>query len=515
MKRHAAKWIMTPMLAAALLLAPAVGATSTVHAAAQAKAVSATAAQPPISVVLDGTKLALGQPPYMVGGTTLVPMKPIFDALGASVTWEQGTKTVIARKGSITVTLQAGAKTAVVNGTNVKLDVPVQVKNGTTFVPVRFISESFSAEVKWNAAKQQIVIRSAEALWQAEQEQMEKERLSSILTTGQNVALNDEKVVMIQTDLGQGSGVIIGDQDILTNYHVMNEAKSANAVTVDGETFEVEGVVASSEQSDLAIIRTKKPLYIDPIDFAWSFDLNKGDPVIAIGSPLGVQNTATEGIVSNFTYEGDVEYIQFSAPTDHGSSGGGLFNQYGELVGITSSGLDDTNTDISFAVSVYNVWDLLDELDANPDAKPAFIKSKLPDTLDNLTSDQLASFMNDNFGSIATSNGQAELSDWNVTVGSDGWIQMESTIDYSFYTIYGERSMPQIGEWALMNGYEVRKRLPNKMVRIIINFDRVVNFEPRGYKPEEVTKTEDGKWRVKFPIVNYQGNAESALLDTR
>lgn len=514
MKLQAAKWIMTPMLAAALLLAPVAGATSTAHAA-QSSAASATAAQSQISVVLDGAKLKLDQPPYTVGGTTLVPMKPIFDALGARVSWEQSTKTVIARKGTTTVSLQVGAKTAVLNGSSVKLDVPVQVKNGTTFVPIRVVSESFGAEVKWNAQKRQIAIRSKEAIQQAQREQWEQARRASILTTGQNVALNDEKVVMIQTDLGQGSGVVIGDQDILTNYHVMDEAKSANAVTVNGDTFEVEGVVVSSEEADLAIIRTKKPLNIDSVEFGWSFDLSKGDPVLAIGSPLGVQNTATEGIVSNFTYEGDVEYIQFSAPIDHGSSGGGLFNQYGELIGITTSGLDGTNADINFAVSVYNIWDLLDELEANPDVKPAFLKSKLPDTLDNLSSTQLAKFMNDNFGSISTSDGQARLGDWNVTIGSDGWVQMETAIDYSFYTIYGEKSKQQLGEWTLMNGYEIRKRLTDKTVRIVINFDRVVDFEPRGYKPEEVTRTEDGKWRIKFPIVNYQGNAGAALLNIR
>ncbi|GFN31069.1 stalk domain-containing protein [Paenibacillus xylaniclasticus] len=515
MKLHAAKWIMTPMLAAALLLAPAAGTVSTVHAAAQTKTGSAAAEQTPISVVLDGKTLKLSQPPYVVGGTTLVPMKPIFDALGASVTWIQSTKTIIARKGSTTISLQVGAKTAVVNGSSVKLDVPVQVKNGTTFVPLRVVGETFSAEVKWNAEKRQIVIRSSEAIRKAEQEKREQDRKNSILTTSQNVELNDQKVVMITTDIGQGSGVVIGEREILTNYHVMNEAQSADVITLYGRTFEVEGVVVANEKTDLAVIRTKSPLRIDPVEISWSFDLNKGDPVLAIGSPLGMQNTATEGIVSNIFFEGGVQYIQVSAPIDHGSSGGGLFDQYGKLIGITTSGLDDTNMDANFAVAAYNIWDIVGELEDNPDAVPAFIKSKLPDTLDNLSDEQLAKFMNDNYSSIATSYEVANLGKWNVTSGFDGWITMETSIDYSFYTVYGEKSKSQLGEWALLTGYDIRTRLTDKTVRIIINFDRVVDFEPRGYKQGEVTRTEDGKWRIKYPILNYQGNANSALLDVR
>ena len=80
--------------------------------------------------------------------------------------------------------------------------------------------------------------------------------------------------------------------------------------------------------------------------------LAKGNKVVAIGSPKGLQNTVSEGIVSSFRIVEGVQQIQISAPIDHGSSGGGLFNSKGELVGVTASGYAGSNADLNFAVAI-------------------------------------------------------------------------------------------------------------------------------------------------------------------
>nr|WP_272898790.1 stalk domain-containing protein [Paenibacillus sp. MMS18-CY102] len=491
-----------------MAFAPFVGASPTVHAAAP----QVVSTQTPISVYVDGKKLSLSQSPYETAGTTFVPMKAIFNALQVTnIVWEQSSKTLIVRKDRFTITLQVGSKTAIVNGKTYKLAAPVEVRNGTTFIPLRFVGEALGADVKWNAKERKVTITSLEAQYAAQQKQWEQERASHLKTTAQIVQQNDIKVVMITTDFGLGSGVVIGENEILTNYHVMDGATKGTVLTADQETFEVAGVVASSEKNDLAIIKTKKPLYIEPVELNWDYDFEKGDSVIAIGSPLGIQNTASDGIISNITFDGSVEYIQFSAPIDHGSSGGGLFNQYGELIGITSAGYDDTNADLNFAVSIYHIAELLGEYDENPDVKPAFLPSKLPATLKGASMEEIKAVMDKHFSSIQTTLETAELKDWTVKRDDKGWLVFEAKIDPTFYLVYGNKTSDQLGTWALNTGYELKRMLPGEMIQMTINFEQTVEFEPRGYKQEEVTALGDNKWRVAFPVIEYQAKTTPLL----
>ena len=172
------------------------------------------------------------------------------------------------------------------------------------------------------------------------------------LSTSEIAELNDRKVVLIETNRGQGSGIIVGDSLILTNEHVINGMKSGNVILNDGTSYGIEGIVKSDENKDLALIKTTQKIAgIDPVMIGTYRSLNKGDKIVAIGSLLGLQNTVSEGIVSSFRLNGGVQLIQISAPIDHGSSGGGLFNKKGELVGVTSSGYD-SNADLNFAIAI-------------------------------------------------------------------------------------------------------------------------------------------------------------------
>ena len=72
-----------------------------------------------------------------------------------------------------------------------------------------------------------------------------------------------------------------------------------------------------------------------------SWRLVRGQKVVAIGSPLGLFNTVSDGIISGFRTVGERSMIQFTAPTSHGSSGGALLDLYGNLIGIITAGFDD------------------------------------------------------------------------------------------------------------------------------------------------------------------------------
>ncbi len=105
-----------------------------------------------ISVIVDGTALDFtgDQAPVIVEDRTLVPVRAIFEALGADVQWDEETQTVLAAKDNDITVLQIGSPTIFVNSTPVVIDVPAQIIGDRTMVPVRAVSEAFSCSVEWD-----------------------------------------------------------------------------------------------------------------------------------------------------------------------------------------------------------------------------------------------------------------------------------------------------------------------------------------------------------------------------
>ncbi len=140
-----------------------------------------------------------------------------------------------------------------------------------------------------------------------------------------------------------GSGFFIDDQGTaVTNYHVIGNASSAKIQTSDtGEKYSVAGIYDFSAENDWAIIKVdcKDNKYLSIADPSTAVG---AATVYAIGSPLGLQNTISQGIISNpARAEGNTTYIQTSAAISSGSSGGALINKYGEVIGITSAGYEE------------------------------------------------------------------------------------------------------------------------------------------------------------------------------
>ncbi|XEC93699.1 stalk domain-containing protein [Paenibacillus tarimensis] len=498
--RTTAKIMIKSLLAASLLLGPVMGGL--VKPAAAASSV----VQSEIQVYVDGEKLKLDPAPVQEKGTTLVPMRPIFQALGAQLTWEQQSKTVIAKQGYTTITLQVGAKQAVVNSKSVPLDVPAKLVQGTTMVPLRFVGEALGAKVKWNQKARTVELTSAEAqleeYWNSLPEAPEREPLTAVEIAG----LNDDKVVMIQTDHAQGSGVVIGDRLILTNYHVMTKATNGTALTLDGKSLKINGIVASDEAADLAVIQTSDSIGVQPVEIGDTYDLEKGDRVIAIGSPYGLQNTVSEGLISNFLYEGGIDYLQINAPIDHGSSGGALFNEYGELIGITTWKVEGSTASLNFAVSAYHAELLLygiDETAINAQSVK-FLPSDLPDSLLSASTDEIAKVMDKNFDTIQTVKGKAKLRNWQVTRDAQGWIVITANIDPSFYMIYAEAAAEEMRYWTIDAVSELKRMLPDQKVELIVYYEQTFDYEPRGLADNEITMLEHGKWKVRYPVIHAQ-----------
>lgn len=109
------------------------------------------------SISVNNTQAAnvtLTETGIIVEGRTLVPLRAIFEELEASVNWEQSSQTVTATKDNKKISLKIGSKNTTVNGKTVTIDVPAQIIHGKTYVPLRFISESLGASVKWDSKNQ-------------------------------------------------------------------------------------------------------------------------------------------------------------------------------------------------------------------------------------------------------------------------------------------------------------------------------------------------------------------------
>lgn len=113
-----------------------------------------------ISIYIDGARLSTDQAPVAVQGRVLLPLRAIFEGLGSTVDWNQSKQTVTATKGNTTVVLKMKSKTATINNQTVALDVPAQAIGSRTMVPVRFVSEALGATVNWNSSARSVTIFS-------------------------------------------------------------------------------------------------------------------------------------------------------------------------------------------------------------------------------------------------------------------------------------------------------------------------------------------------------------------
>lgn len=135
---------------------------SVLLAAALAVAAMGTAVgQATVRVFVDGEPVVFDQSPVVIGGRVLVPLRGVFEKLGATVEWEPSTRTVLAVRGGTVVELRIGSRIARVNDRPVTLDVPAMIVAGRTLVPLRFVSEAMGAGVEWRQATRTVLIWSS------------------------------------------------------------------------------------------------------------------------------------------------------------------------------------------------------------------------------------------------------------------------------------------------------------------------------------------------------------------
>ncbi len=278
-----------------------------------------------ITVRLNGTPIEFSQNPVIMNDRVMVPMRGIFESLGYSVEWNPSNKSVTAQKSGVIIQLRIGSMLSDINGEKYTLDSPPFLLNGTTMVPVRFISEQSGSTVKWSAEEKTVFISNDYSF---------------------SVSDASKAVVQINTNINQGSGFFIGDGLIVTNRHVLKNATDFSVVFSDYSIYDGGvTVVGYDEVSDIAILKINKTG--NPyLKMGNSDSLNIGSSVTAIGSPLGRLNIVTTGVVTGKMPSLIVSF----AKIQQGSSGGVLLNSMGEAIGMTFS-FDSGNNYFSIPIN--------------------------------------------------------------------------------------------------------------------------------------------------------------------
>jgi serine protease Do len=183
-----------------------------------------------------------------------------------------------------------------------------------------------------------------------------------------------QAVVQVRTPSGLGSGFIINEDGyLITNFHVIeNETQISIEVyhqksgQMERKSYKQVRISAMNKFADLALLKIedKEAQKFSWVLFGDSDALSVGERVFAIGSPLGLERTVTEGIISTKTRElqGDL-YLQTTAQINPGNSGGPLFNLRGEVVGVTNMKIT-FGEGLGFAIPVQGVKYFLDHRDA-------------------------------------------------------------------------------------------------------------------------------------------------------
>jgi putative serine protease PepD len=185
------------------------------------------------------------------------------------------------------------------------------------------------------------------------------------------------------TQGAQGSGFVYDEQGhVITNQHVVDGAESVEVTFSNGKTYDAT-VVGSDPSTDIAVLDVDAPASVlEPLELGDSSELEVGDGVVAIGSPFGLEQTVTTGIVSalhrqitapnNFAID---DAIQTDAAINHGNSGGPLLDLNGNVVGVNSQIESESggNDGVGFAVPSNTVKRIADALIADGSVEHAYL----------------------------------------------------------------------------------------------------------------------------------------------
>ena len=199
--------------------------------------------------------------------------------------------------------------------------------------PIQGVSQNVGVQINGETNREYSSVAAASG-----RRELSFEELASLASSIVMIASHDKKGKVT----GTGSGIMIAEDGyILTNNHVIAGGTYFSVrIEEEEQIYQTDEVIKYHALFDLALIRIERKLNPLPI-YKEAQRLVRGQKVVAIGSPLGLFNSVSDGIISGFRHFENVDMMQFTAPISHGSSGGAVLNMYGELIGISTAGMDD------------------------------------------------------------------------------------------------------------------------------------------------------------------------------
>ncbi|HRZ85966.1 MAG TPA: trypsin-like peptidase domain-containing protein [Candidatus Paceibacterota bacterium] len=171
-------------------------------------------------------------------------------------------------------------------------------------------------------------------------------------------------IVSINTDVAQGSGFIISEDGyIITNAHVLIGGRYARAMLYNEDKMISAKLIGYDVDNDIAILKINRT-NLDYLKFENSENVQLGEKVIALGNPLGLSFSVTEGIISGLNREGlnnQNNYIQIDTPLNRGNSGGPLINKKGNVIGINNFKLQESES-LGFALDSYTALETINKI---------------------------------------------------------------------------------------------------------------------------------------------------------
>ena len=205
-----------------------------------------------ISLKINGTELECEVPPQIIDGRTMVPVRAIFEAVGAEVNWDSDTKTVTGIKGDTTVEMTVDSRTEFINGEAVEMDAAPVVTEGRTLAPARYVAEAFGCSVEWDAENKAVNIgvidsevaetdteTTTESTTETVTEDTDDEYISFFTEKSNKPAaidtnkIKDDELVMLYEDTRYNF-----EQQTLPQYLFENSDEMAQLIKNDSDAFE-------------------------------------------------------------------------------------------------------------------------------------------------------------------------------------------------------------------------------------------------------------------------------------
>ena len=308
--------------------------------------------------------------------------------------------------------------------------------------------------------------------------------------------------------IASGSGFIIDSTGkIATNYHLIKDAYSAKVKTYDGKTYDVSKVCAYDTTHDLALLKIDAT-GLQPAILGDSDNVGIGDKIYTISNPLGLNDTMSDGLISTKSQEIDgATYIQISAPISSGSSGGVLLNDQAEVIGITTTGIND-GQNLDYAIPI-NLLKQSFTQDVNL-TLPQMPRGSVPESqITKKTDQEFADFLNSQYN-VMLIDGKTIHFSWKVNDYKTGQSKVSvhgivDSIDYgNWMSLLNTNHRGDIMLYFAKINNEIALNYPGEsFVGNLLYQDYYTILPSIPFTADEVSYSGNGKWFISHQLVSF------------